>query len=72
MINLKKTIIENINLNFVAVFIFMIGFLIAVWKRSEMETEIESYIKVNKIKDVHTNPTVKEMTKKFNIPLKIN
>lgn len=72
MIGLSKTIIENINLSFLFIFVFAIGFYITVWKRSKMESEIDTYIKVNKVQDGIRNPTVKEMTKKLRIPLKAN
>lgn len=72
MIGLSKTIIENINLSFLFIFAIAIGFYITVWKRSKMESEIDTYIKVNKVQDGIRNPTVKEMTKKLRIPLKAN
>lgn len=37
-----------------------------------METNIETYIKVNKIQDINRDFVVKKMMKKFSIPLKIN
>lgn len=37
-----------------------------------METNIETYIKVNKIQDINRDFVVKKMMKKFSIPFKIN
>lgn len=37
-----------------------------------METNIETYIKVNKIQDINRNFVVKKLMEKFQIPLKIS
>ena len=72
IINLKKTIIENFNLNFVVLILFAVCFYLVSQIRSNIETEIEDYIKVNKIQDAYRNFNVKKMVNKLKIPLKIN